>query len=126
VRRTWLPVAWLALIAGCNRTSTATYIEALQEQIQAQRELTDLLATVTDAETMKAVRPELKKRFAHFQQLAERFKALPTPSREMKAKLENDLGDEARRTIAEMIRQSQRIRELPGGKAFIDGLKLQR
>lgn len=127
MRRTWLAVACfscLAMIAGCTRAST--YTELLNELIQAQKELTEVLADVKDAASMKAARPELKKRYSHFEQIRKKFQALPKPSQEIKEKLEDELGADFNQSLTAMLREAQRIQDLPGGKEFIARLKLQR
>lgn len=124
MKRACFATAWLFLLAGCDRT--ATYTAAFKEQLQAQQELIEVLATVKDAESMKAAKPALNKRFADFERIRKKFQALPKPSEEIKTKLQDELGDEVRQTLNNLVREAKRIEELPGGKEFIARLKLQR
>lgn len=106
-------------LAGCNRT--AEYAEVVREQAQVQRELTEVLATVTDEATMKSARVELRKRFARFQQAQKKAQALSRPSEADQIKLHEELGD-LQHSWSDLQREYGRIRDLPGGREFLVGL----
>lgn len=117
-----MTVVWLMLApTGCDRT--ATYSAVLKEQLDAQRELTEVLASVKDAETMKSAKLELNKRFSRLEQMRKKAQGLSKPSQAIREKLQEEFGQDIQQTLADLRREAQRIEELPGGKEFVARLK---
>lgn len=116
-------LAWGAgfLLPGCDRTEE--FSAAVKEQLQAQKELTEILAAVKDQATMTTARAELKKRYAHFEQVGQKAKALGKPSRATEEKLKKELGDQLEQSVADLHREIRRIQALPGGDDFLSSFK---
>jgi len=108
--------------AGCGSDSPSAYVAIFQEKINELQELTEVLSTVKDESTMEAARSEWKKRSRRFEEQAEKNKELPKPSAAVKRKVEEELGPQFNRTMKDLRAQVKRIKDLPGGEEFLQGI----
>jgi hypothetical protein len=102
-------------LAGCSRTEE--YLEVARAQQKAMEDVTEVLARIRDEKDMAAAREALDARFARFEAIARKARDLPKPPPpEVAERL-----DQAafRRAFDAMGEQIQRVKELPGGKEFL-------
>lgn len=104
----------LLLLAGCTRT--ADYLEVVNGQERAMRDVTDILKKVHNEKDLEAAKEELDERFARLEAIARKARDLPKPPPpEVEQKI--DLA-KFQRTVREMTAEVQRVKELPGGREF--------
>jgi hypothetical protein len=115
--RTSIPVllALLCGAVGCAREQD--YVDALREQRSAYRELTQVLATIRDEESMRKGKAALEKRLENFEQAAAKIRALPRPSAELLDKLQREAN--MNRAIEDLKYEVGQVNRLPGGPAFL-------
>lgn len=104
--------------AGCN--SSASYAAIFQEQMEAQKDLTGILGTVVDKESMSAARERLEKKSAAFEAIKKRAAALPPPSAEIRQRLQEQFGAQMQESLAALLAEVRRVKELPGGQEFLE------
>jgi hypothetical protein len=104
----------LLFLAGC--TQTEDYLEVFRDQHKAVQEVTAILAKIRNEQDMAAARDELDERFVRFEKIARRARALPSPPPADVVSRVDKEGIE--RSIAEMRREIDRVKGLPGGEQF--------
>jgi nicotinamidase-related amidase/type 1 glutamine amidotransferase len=111
-----MPIASTDKLAGPYRTG-------LQDQIRAKRELSRLLKRVTDDDSMQAARRELPGLAGIFNEVFRWAIILPYPPAGANERLRSEFGPQLEGTLAELQREMQRIRRLPGGSDFLNELQ---
>src|SRR5262245_14723251 len=114
--RGFLPLL-LLLAAGCSREGA--YRAVVEEQIAAWEETAGVLSGVKDAESMQAAAQKLQARQGHYADVAARAKRLGPPSPEIQESLRLEM-DRLQIALRRVQRETLRIKELPGGKAFLE------
>ncbi|MFO0966789.1 MAG: hypothetical protein U0793_14545 [Gemmataceae bacterium] len=114
-----LPLLLLWLCAGCSRE--ASYRAVVEEQIAAWKEMTQLLETVKDQPSMEAARARLQALSARYGSIAERARKLGRPGPEIQESLQGEI-ERLGLVLREARREMSRIRDLPGGVAFLEEL----
>jgi hypothetical protein len=112
----WALVLGLLVLSGCSRTDEI--LEVAREQEQAIRGVTAVLAKIHDEKDMAAAKDELDARFARFEKIARKARALPHPPT---PEVGTPLGDAAvslQKAIREMQGEIDRVKELRGGEKF--------
>ncbi len=104
----------LVFLGGCSQTGD--YLEVFRDQHKAVQEVTAILARIRNEEDMAAARDELDDRYVRFEQIARRANALPKPPPDDVASRVDQVGME--RSIADMRREIDRVKALPGGEEF--------
>jgi hypothetical protein len=108
--------------AGCGSGSPSPYLAIFQEKINELQELTEVLSTVKDESSMAAARREWKKRSRRFEQQAEKNREVPKPSAAIKRQVEEELAPQFNRTMEQLQAEIRRIKDLPGGDEFLQGI----
>src|ERR1019366_4279405 len=97
--------------------------EVFREQRAAMKELTAILATVNDEKTMADAKVLLKERGEKFEATSRKANALPKPlPPEVLKRLEDDRFI-MERTMAGLLSEIARVRNLPGGEEFLNDFK---
>ena len=112
----------LISLAGCGSDSASPYMAIFQEKINELQELTEVLSTVKDESTMEAARSEWKTRSRRFEQQAEKNREVPRPSAAVKRKVEEELAPQFNRAMEKLQAEVRRIKDLPGGEEFLQGI----
>lgn len=110
------PLTLLLGLAGCAKEKD--YVDAFREQRAAYRDVTQVLATIRDEQSMKDAKASLEKRFDKFAQAAAKIRALPRPSAELLSKLDQEQAG-MKRAFADLQDEVSRVTKLPGGSAFL-------
>src|SRR5436305_1361940 len=84
----WAFIVGLVASAGCTRSEE--YVEVARGQRKAMEEIRSVLADVKDEKSMEAAKAELDRRFDQYEAIARRARALPQPSAEARARLEDE------------------------------------
>ena len=105
------------LSAGCGPDP---YREALRRQVANYEELAGLLAEVKDARSMSDTEATIADRMDDFQRAANRVGKLPPPDSERIQGYKDEFGAKMKSAFERYARECGRIRELPGGPAFLD------
>lgn len=103
---------------------TQRYAEVMGEQLKIYEETAQLLSTVQTPADMAGVKEKLAGRQEHSEHVARQALAMPEPSAAVRARLQEQFGSRPDRAYQRLAKESQRIKELPGGSAFIKELKL--
>lgn len=107
------------LAAGCSRESA--FRAVVNDQTAAMEELTEILKTVKDKETMDLAREKLVERTRAFENIAERAKSLGNPSPDVRERLLED-AEKLKRAFSAYNAERGRVQRLPGGAAFLKSL----
>ena len=117
VRRCWalgmLGPALLVLGAGCARDQD--YIDVMNEQEEAWKELTAILRTVKDAPTLAEAKKTLDTKAEKYAAIAQKASALPKPP---PAKVRERIEQNSfvlQRTLDHLKAETERVARLPGG-----------
>ena len=110
-------LATLVFFTGCG---SGPYADVLKDQLDAQKELTRILGTVTDEPSMAAAKQQLLKKYKAFERIREKALTLPKPSARVVKQLKEELGPQMEESIYDLQREIRRIKDLPGGKEFLD------
>jgi len=102
-------------LVGCTRPQE--YVEIARAQRKAMDDIRAVLADIQDEKGMQAAQAELDRRFDEFDAVARKAKALPTPSAEALAQLQEEQRP-AEAALAKLRDEIRRVRELPGGERF--------
>jgi hypothetical protein len=97
--------------------------QLVRDQLQASRQLLEILSEVRDEESMAAVWPRLRDHQERSKSLEEQAASLPTPSLNFQAELKQRYGQEMEALLKEYRDEHQRILQLPGGKQFWEKLE---
>lgn len=111
-------VLLILVAAGCGGATRSDYLQVFHDQKESWDELADILETVQDEKTMQAARGELTTRFARFEAVARRAKALPPPPADVLGRLEEERFVMQRAT-ERLHGEVRRVQQLPGGEAFL-------
>lgn len=111
----WIVLAFFA--AGCAKERD--YLDVMNEQQDAWRELTEVLKTVKDAETMTKAKTWLDENAARFAEISRKANALPKPP---PAKVQERMQEQSfvmNRTLEHLQTEVGRVGRLPGGAEFL-------
>ena len=114
---TGILIAATGWIGGC--TKPQAYLDVLQEQRAAWKEMTEILAKVHDEKSMVEAKSALEERRERFEQIARKMKALPEPSAEVRQRMENE-SYVTQRALKRLQEEVGRVRALPGGEKFFE------
>jgi hypothetical protein len=118
--RSGLLLCGLLILAGCSRTEE--YRAVVRDQKKAIDELTDILARIDDEKGMAGAQEALDERIDRFERIASKARALPKPSPDVVEQLESDAAA-LKRASEKLVRQVNRVRELPGAEKFFKQFK---
>src|SRR5882724_6374719 len=113
-----LSVTLCVWLAGCGGTDPR--IAMLRSRTAVQKEIHQILVGVKDTASMAEAKTKLDDRYDHCERLAQK-------ARELDRNLPPDVAEQMLRekkgleqAVADTAREIQRIKELPGGKDFIE------
>jgi hypothetical protein len=121
--RVWLAAGMLATIAalaGCD--NTAAYASVFRDQLDAIKELTRILESVTDRPSMAAAKEDVVGKYKEFEKIRHRALLLPKASARVNEQLTEEFGPRMEEAMAALLREIRRIRDLPGGQEFLENL----
>lgn len=114
---------FVVILPGCGGESS--YRAVVRDQAKAFEEMTEILKTMTDKESMAAARESLLERREEFEAIAQRGRSLSKPSRDMGERLKDDVG-KLSQAWRNFQREVQRVRALPGGPEFLTDIGLDK
>jgi hypothetical protein len=128
IRSVWFWAALLLIgvtgtVAGYTLYLRQAVDQLVQDQLQASRQLLDILREVRDEESMAAAWPRLWDHQESGKTLEERAASLPTPTLNFQAELKQRYGTEMETLLKDYHKEHQRIIQLPGGKQFWEKLE---
>jgi hypothetical protein len=106
-------------LSGCGRDS----LESLRkQQLQTVKEANELLETIKDQASADKARPRLKELGDRWRDLEKRVDALPPVPAEEEARARKQYDDELNGAILRFLRESMRVRFVPGGQEVMQDL----
>ncbi len=108
----------LLALAGCESVSRDDYLQVFRDQKAAYDEVTEVLESVKDQESMAKAEKALAEKTAKFEPATKRAKALPPPTEEMRRRLAEEM-QAIQRSHDRMFTEVQRVKGLPGGEEFL-------
>lgn len=105
--------------AGCD--GSAAYRALLRDQAKALDELSGILTSVTDKNSMEAARGRLAASFGKFETLSRRFGELDRPTPEVMRSMNADWA-KANEAMKKVHAQVRRISALPEGQKFLESV----
>jgi hypothetical protein len=120
MRRAWPILVLLLPLAGCG---TGRYDELAREQTELNEALAMDWSGVTDEISMKAAGPKLMEKYRRLLQLNREAKGLAKPSAERNEELREKYGRRMEAAVNQILREQQRVHELPGGEKFLQQVK---
>jgi hypothetical protein len=115
--RNWRLSLLSLVLVGCTREQD--YYDVMNEQQASWREITDILKTVKDPETMAAAQKSLKANAEKYAALAQKASALPKPP---PAKVIERMKEEQffmQGTLKILQAETERVSKLEGGPEFL-------
>jgi hypothetical protein len=116
--RFWAGAIFAAMTLGCRDSHQAV----VDRQIAHWSELTAILKTVKDDDTMQAAQGQIEARLNDFRDTVRRAKALPPPDDGVRLQLSAKAG-EMQKAIRAFQVEAARVAGLPGGPEFIERIR---
>ena len=110
-------VLMLVLAAGCARDDD--YYEVFREQRANLKDITDLLATVKDEQSMAQAKAAFAEKAQKYEAIARKAKALPSPPPPAVMKRFQEDRSLLESRLLLLQREVARVRKLPGGEEFL-------
>lgn len=111
------PAISFLVLLGCAKEQD--YVEVMQHQQAAFKEMTEILKTVKDEATMADARRALDRNAERYAAISEKANALPKPPPK---KVQERLREESfamKRIFDDLRKETERIGQLPGGPQFL-------
>jgi hypothetical protein len=118
--RAWPILVLLVSVAGCG---PGRYDELAREQTELNEELAREWAGISDSATMKSAAPKLGDKYRKLIRLNRVAKALAKPSAELNELLREKYGRRMEAAVNQILRDQQRVKDLPGGPEFLREVK---
>lgn len=109
-------VVLVMLASGCAKEQD--YYDVMNDKVTALREMTDVLKTVKDAQTMAEAKGKLEENSERYAEIARRAKALPKPPKKVEDRMREE-GFIVQATFDNLRAETARISRLPGGPEFL-------
>jgi plasmid stabilization system protein ParE len=112
----WFGACLLAI--GCAQ-SPQPYLEIAEEQRKASNELTEILETIKDEQSLAAAKERINDRLDAFEKIASKARALPVPSEAVRQRVAQNqfMIESSHRRLREEIARVRGL-NLQGGPAF--------
>jgi hypothetical protein len=117
--------AALLALAGARAPAqqpASPYEAVVKEMIAATDGLTAVLATIKDAPSAEAARPELKKAAAAFLEVRKRAEGLPQPSQEERDRIQAKYQKKLARAVDHYLEERGRVATVGGGREALQEL----
>ena len=108
-------------LAGC--TKEQDYLDVLNDQQAALREMTEILKTIKDQQTMDQAKRTLRENAEKYAAISERANSLPKPPPpRVQERMKQESGALAA-TLLHLRAEAKRVGDLPGGAEFLRQFK---
>src|SRR4051794_32879495 len=111
--------AVVAMTAGLVWSQDARFEDVLKSMLGTMDQITKTLSGITDEDTAKAARPELKKSAEEWQAVRKKAEHLPPPSKEEKDRLAKEYKKKLEDSQKKLFEEISRVQGVPGGKAAL-------
>jgi hypothetical protein len=106
----------LAFLPAARAGDKTQFEDVIKQMLGTMDKLTKTLTTITDEDTAKSARPELRKAAGTWHLITKKAEGMPPPSKEEKDRLAKQYKPKLEEATKKLFGEVDRVKSIPGGR----------